>query len=116
MTSAGVAAVIGHVYPAWLRFRGGKGVATSAGVFTVLAPLASAIAFLAFVGTVFVTRFISAGSIAGALTLPIAAAAIDAPGAIVGGAVASTLIVLTRHRGNISRLIAGTERRIGLRL
>jgi acyl phosphate:glycerol-3-phosphate acyltransferase len=116
VTIAGVAAVVGHVYPPWLGFRGGKGVATSAGVFTVLAPLATAVAVLVFVGTIVVTRFISAGSILGALALPIAAVASDAPGAIIGGTVASALIVLTRHRGNISRLITGTERRIGLRL
>jgi glycerol-3-phosphate acyltransferase PlsY len=115
-TTAGVAAVVGHVYPPWLGFHGGKGVATSAGVFTVLAPLATAVAVLVFVGTIVVTRFISAGSVLGALALPIAAVASDAPGAIVGGTVASALIVLTRHRGNISRLIAGTERRIGSRL
>lgn len=116
VTISGVAAVVGHVYPPWLGFHGGKGVATAAGVFTVLAPPATAVAVLVFVGTIFVTRFISAGSILGALALPIAAVASDAPGAIVGGTVASALIVLTRHRGNILRLIAGTERRIGLRL
>lgn len=114
--AAGLAAIVGHVYPAWLRFRGGKGVAASAGVFAMLAPFATAIAALVFVGTIFVTRFISAGSIAGALALAIAAAAGNVPGPIVAGAVLAALLVVHRHRDNLSRLIAGTERRIGLRL
>ncbi len=113
---AGLAAIIGHVYPPWLRFRGGKGVAASAGVFVVLAPLATAIAALAFVGTIAATRFISAGSIAGALVLPVAAVAGDAPAPVVVGTVLAAVIVLVRHRDNLSRLVAGTERRIGLRL
>lgn len=113
---AGLAAIIGHVYPPWLRFRGGKGVAASAGVFVVLAPLATAIAALAFVGTIAATRFISAGSIAGALVLPVAAVAGNAPAPVVVGTVLAAVIVLVRHRDNLSRLVAGTERRIGLRL
>jgi glycerol-3-phosphate acyltransferase PlsY len=113
---AGLAAIIGHVYPPWLRFRGGKGVAAAAGVFVVLAPLATAIAALAFVGTIAATRFISAGSIAGALVLPVAAVAGDAPAPVVVGTVLAAVIVLVRHRDNLSRLVAGTERRIGLRL
>ena len=113
---AGLAAIIGHLYPPWLRFRGGKGVAASAGVFVVLAPLATAIAALAFVGTIAATRFISAGSIAGALVLPVAAVAGTAPAPVVVGTVLAAVIVLVRHRDNLSRLVAGTERRIGLRL
>jgi glycerol-3-phosphate acyltransferase PlsY len=114
--AAGLAAIVGHVYPAWLRFRGGKGVAASAGVFAMLAPFATAIAALVFVGTIFVTRFISAGSIAGALALAVAAAAGNAPGPVVAGAVLAAILVVYRHRDNVLRLIAGTERRIGLRL
>ena len=114
--TAGLAAIVGHVYPAWLGFRGGKGVAASAGVFMMLAPLATAIAALVFVATIFVTRFISAGSIAGALALAIAALAGNAPGPVVAGAIAAALLVMHRHRDNVSRLLAGTERRIGLRL
>jgi acyl phosphate:glycerol-3-phosphate acyltransferase len=113
---AGLAAIAGHIYPIWLGFRGGKGVATSAGVFAVLAPAATVIAALVFVGTTFVTRFISAGSMAGALALPIAAAAGHGRGPVVAGAFFAAAIVIYRHRENLSRLIAGTERRIGLRL
>jgi glycerol-3-phosphate acyltransferase PlsY len=114
--TAGLAAIAGHVYPAWIGFRGGKGVAASAGVFVMLAPLATAIAALVFVATIFVTRFISAGSIAGALTLAAATLVGNAPGPVVVGAIVAALLVMHRHRDNVSRLIAGTERRIGMRL
>ena len=115
VTTAGLAAIVGHVYPAWIGFRGGKGVAASAGVFAMLAPLATAIAAVVFVTTIFITRFISAGSIAAALALVVAALAEEAPAPVVAGAVAAAMLVMYRHRDNMSRLIAGTERRIGLR-
>jgi len=116
VTSAGLAAIVGHIYPVWCGFRGGKGVAASAGVFALLAPLATAIAVLVFVGTIAATRFISAGSIAGALALPVAAAVGNQPNPVVAGALLAAAIVLVRHRDNVSRLVAGTERRIGSRL
>jgi glycerol-3-phosphate acyltransferase PlsY len=109
--AAGCAAVIGHVCPVWLRFHGGKGVATTAGAFVVLAPSALAFAALVFGLVVGVTRFVSAGSIAGAITLAVAAA-VSAPRVIAIGAAAAALIVLYRHRDNMTRLVAGTERRI----
>jgi glycerol-3-phosphate acyltransferase PlsY len=116
VTSAGVAAIVGHIYPVWCGFRGGKGVAASAGVFAVLAPLATAIAVVVFVGTIAATRFISAGSIAGALALPVAAAVATVPNPVETGALLAAALVIVRHRDNISRLLAGTEQRIGLRL
>ena len=115
-TGAGLAAIVGHIYPVWCGFRGGKGVAASAGVFAVLAPLATGIATLVFVATTAATRFISAGSIAGALALPVAAAVGHLPNPVVAGTLLAAAIVLVRHRDNVSRLMAGTERRIGLRL
>jgi acyl phosphate:glycerol-3-phosphate acyltransferase len=111
--AAGVAAVVGHVYPLWLRFRGGKGVATAAGVFAVLTPLALAPAAAIFVVTVWATRFISLGSIVATLALGPIALGLGASVAVVSAAGAVALLIVFRHRANISRLLAGTERRIG---
>jgi glycerol-3-phosphate acyltransferase PlsY len=113
---AGVAAVVGHIYPVWLRFRGGKGVATAAGVFTVLTPLAIGPAVALFVATVWITRYISLGSILATLALgPLAWTTGAPPEAIAAAGAVGTLIVL-RHRANIGRLREGSERRIGQRV
>ena len=114
--AAGLAAVIGHIYPVWLRFRGGKGVATAAGVFAVLTPAAAALAGAVFVLAIWMTRYISVGSIAAVVTLAVATAATDGPGAVSVGAVIAALIIVHRHRANLGRLVAGTERRIGQRI
>jgi acyl phosphate:glycerol-3-phosphate acyltransferase len=116
VTAAGLAAIVGHIYPAWSGFRGGKGVAASAGVFAVLAPVATAIAAVVFVGTIAATRFVSVGSLAGALALPVAALVSNLPNPVIGGTFLASAIVIGRHRANLSRLMAGNERRIGLRL
>jgi len=116
VTAAGCAAIVGHIYPAWLGFRGGKGVAASAGVFGMLAPVATVIAATVFVGTVVVTRFMSAGSIAGALALAVAVMVGNVPAPVVAGAMLAAILIVHRHRDNLSRLVAGTERRIGMRL
>jgi glycerol-3-phosphate acyltransferase PlsY len=113
---AACASVVGHVYPIWLRFRGGKGVATAAGAFAILAPAALAVAVPVFVVAVALTRFISVGSLAGAVTLTLVSAFSDVPGVVAIGAAASTFIIVFRHRDNLARLIAGTERRIGQRV
>jgi len=114
--AAGLASVVGHIYPVWLRFRGGKGVATAAGVFAVLTPMALGIAGAAFVLAVWITRYISVGSVVGAVTLMVVAILTDAPDVVEVGSALAALVILQRHRANIKRVLAGTERRVGQRL
>jgi glycerol-3-phosphate acyltransferase PlsY len=114
--AAALASIVGHIYPIWLGFRGGKGVATAAGAFAVLTPVAFGAAAVAVLLAVWFTRFISVGSVAGAVTLPVASAVMGAPIAATVGAALASALILHRHRANISRVIAGTERRIGQRL
>jgi len=111
----GAAAVVGHVYPVWLRFHGGKGVAVAAGVFAVLTPIATAAAGLLFLVTVWATRYVSLGSIAATLALPPMAWWSGAPRAVVLAAAGTGALILFRHRANVRRLFAGTERRMGVR-
>ena len=112
---AAAAAVVGHVYPVWLRFRGGKGVAVSAGAFAVLTPAATAVAALVFVAIVAGTRYVSLGSLAATLALPPAAWVAGEPRAVVLAVAATGALIVFRHRGNIRRLRAGNERRMGSR-
>jgi glycerol-3-phosphate acyltransferase PlsY len=113
---AGLAAIVGHVYPVWLRFRGGKGVATACGVFAVLTPWAVLPAFALFVATVWATRFVSLGSLVAALALGPIAYALAAPPASWLAAAGAAILIVFRHRSNVARLRAGTERRIGQRM
>lgn len=112
---AGLAAIVGHIYPVWLRFRGGKGVATACGVFSVLTPLAVPPALAIFVVTVWTTRYISLGSLLATLALPPIAYAIGDSAAAVVAAFAAAAIIVFRHRSNLLRLRTGTERRMGAR-
>jgi glycerol-3-phosphate acyltransferase PlsY len=113
--AAGLAAIVGHVYPVWLRFHGGKGVATACGVFAVLAPAAAAIALAIFTGAVFVTRYVSLGSLLASVALPPMVYALSGPPIVIEAALAAAVLILFRHRSNVARLVAGTERRLAFR-
>jgi len=113
---AGAAAVVGHIYPVWLRFRGGKGVATACGVFSVLAPLAIPPALAAFFAAVWATRYISIGSVAASLVLPSVAYFAGYPDAVVASACGVASLIVFRHRSNLVRVRIGTERRVGARI
>jgi acyl phosphate:glycerol-3-phosphate acyltransferase len=115
MAAAGAAAIVGHIYPVWLRFHGGKGVAVAAGVFSVLAPIAAAGAAGVFLTIVGLTRLISLGSVAATVTLSSVAMASGAPPHVLGAAIGTGALILFRHRANVRRLVRGTERRLGER-
>ena len=111
--AAGLAAIVGHIYPVWLRFRGGKGVATACGVFAVLAPPAVPLALAIFGAVVWMTRYVSLGSMLASIALPPLAYVLGSPRpAVLASAIASAIIVF-RHRSNVLRLWTGTERRLG---
>ena len=114
-TVAGMAAVLGHIYPVWLGFKGGKGVATTCGVFAVLAPQATAIAGVFFLATVWWTRYVSMGSVVASALLGPLAYLTGSPAITVIGALIVAAIVIERHRANLARVAAGVERRIGQR-
>ena len=110
---AAATAVLGHMYPIWLGFRGGKGVATGAGAFLPLAPVAAAGGLATFALTLAVTRYVSVASLAGALVLAGLTFATRAAPATSWTALALALFILWKHRSNIQRLQQGRENRLG---
>ena len=112
---AGFAAIVGHIYPVWLKFKGGKGVATACGVFSILTPLAVPPALVVFLVTVWLTKYISLGSILATIALPSIAHATGAPAATLIVAWSVAALIIFRHRSNVMRLIGGKERRLGAR-
>jgi acyl phosphate:glycerol-3-phosphate acyltransferase len=119
MVLAGLAALIGHCFPVWLRFHGGKGVATAAGVFLMLSPLALLGSLLLFLIVVMFSRYVSLGSIAAAAAMPLLIyflwAPRHAPPLIVTfGAFAAAMLIVYKHDTNIQRLVEGREPRFSL--
>ena len=113
--AAAVAAVVGHVFPVWLRFRGGKGIATALGVFIALAPLVALGSVGVFALVVATTRLVSLGSILAAVSIPFLAILLvphRSPALLVGLSFIS-LLSIVKHHANIVRLLRGTESRFG---
>jgi glycerol-3-phosphate acyltransferase PlsY len=110
---AGIFAVLGHNYTCWLKFKGGKGIATTAGVYLALAPEALGIALAVFIFTVILTRYASLGSIVAAVVLPIAVWFTRDSLILRIVTIALSALAIFKHRKNMQRLIAGTENRIG---
>ena len=110
---AALAAIAGHMFPVWLRFRGGKGVATGFGAFLPLAPRAAALAAIVFALAVAATRYVSVGSIAAAVAMAALAHAFGAPAPVVAAAAVAAAFIVLRHRSNLHRLRQGTEPRLG---
>jgi glycerol-3-phosphate acyltransferase PlsY len=111
----GAAAIIGHVWSIWVRFKGGKGVATSAGVLLALAPVAVGVGFVVWAAIVFTTGYVSLGSIVAAALIPGLIAVLNGPGPVLWLTLALAAFVIWAHRSNIRRLVSGTENRFGRR-
>jgi len=114
VAAAAAAAVLGHCFPFWLRFRGGKGVATGVGVFIALAPLQVALVLVIFAVVVAIWRYISLGSVVATAAFPILVYLMKHPPIqLVYGAGGAALIIILRHHANIARLLKGTENKLG---
>lgn len=112
MVIGGIAAILGHSASVFLRFKGGKGVATGLGVIAMLMPAVTGIVFFAWLGIVFVTRYVSLGSIVGAVLVPIFAFLFAYPTEYLAFGVLAAVLVIVRHHTNITRLLNGTESKI----
>ncbi len=110
---AGTAAFLGHLYPVFLKFQGGKGVATALGVFVGLAPLATLVLIVIFAAVALTSRIVSLSSMAAALAAPVTFWFFSYPPPVVGLSAFIALMITMRHRGNLRRLLAGTEPRFG---
>ena len=111
---AGIGAVLGHNYTCWLKFKGGKGIATTAGVYLALAPWAVLVALIVFILAVALTRYVSVGSIAAAIALPVAVWVMTPHNLFLGlVTTALGLLAIYKHKSNLQRLRDGTENRFG---
>jgi glycerol-3-phosphate acyltransferase PlsY len=113
---AATVAILGHCFPIWLRFRGGKGVATGVGVFVALAPFQLVLALIIFAVVVAIWRYVSLGSIIATAAFPTLVYFLKQPPSpkpIVAGAAVGAVIIIAQHHSNIRRLLKGTENRLG---
>jgi len=113
---AAIAAILGHVFPIWLGFKGGKGVATGFGVFLAIAPLSALVALLAFIAVLATTRYVSLASVVSALVFPLAALLRPhepLTPLMIAAVIVLPLVIVAKHHANIRRLLNGTEYRFG---
>ena len=114
VAAAAVAAILGHIAPVWLKFRGGKGVATGVGVFIALAPVPMGVALVIFAVLVAIWRYVSLGSIISTAAFPALVYFLDRPPfPIVLGAAGAAALIIAKHHANIRRLLNGTESKVG---
>lgn len=116
VAAAAIAVIVGHIFPVWLRFRGGKGVATGVGVFLMLTPIAVGMALLVFVGVVVLTRYVSLGSILAAVAIPFFVLLqnafirpVEPLASMMTAAILGAALIVFAHRENVGRLISGSE-------
>ena len=110
---AALAAILGHVFPIFYGFRGGKGVATAVGAFLVLAPLPALVCVGVFVAVVALSRYVSLGSIVAMAILPAVAGLFHSPFPVIAAAAAAAVVIVLKHLENLKRLVRGDERKIG---
>src|ERR1700694_4671562 len=120
MVIAGLAALVGHCFPVWLKFKGGKGVATAAGVYLALCPPAFLAGLILFLLVASVSRYVSLGSVAAAVAMPLLMYFLWAPHhapppVITFGALVVAVLIVYKHDGNLQRLVEGTEPKFSFR-
>ncbi len=111
--AAGIAAIVGHVFPLFYGFRGGKGVATAVGAFLALAPAATLVCLGVFLLIVAATRYVSLGSVVSMCLLPPAAGLFHAPRPVIVAAAGAAVLIVVKHLENLKRLARGQERKLG---
>jgi glycerol-3-phosphate acyltransferase PlsY len=108
---AAFAAILGHIFPVWLGFKGGKGVATGCGAYLALCPLAVLTTLVVFILVLAATRYISAASIIATALFPLWAYLYGFPGMVIAWGAAGAIVIIAKHHENIRRLLSGTENR-----